>query len=60
MLAALFGWDPRPSLEQVLAWIGYFVPVTYLFLHKPRQRPPAPDARSDQPRTEPVAAGVPH
>ena len=22
MLAALFGWDPRPSLEQVVAWLG--------------------------------------
>ena len=40
MLAALFGWDPRPSLEQVVAWAGYIVPVTYLFLHEPRT--PAP------------------
>ncbi|MDQ3570050.1 MAG: FTR1 family protein [Actinomycetota bacterium] len=35
VLAALFGWDPRPSIEQVVAWLGYFVPVTYLFLRKP-------------------------
>ncbi|HVF74443.1 MAG TPA: FTR1 family protein [Acidimicrobiales bacterium] len=40
MLAALFGWDPRPSLEQVVAWVGYIVPVTYLFLREPRT--PAP------------------
>lgn len=58
MLAALFGWDPRPSLEQVLAWIGYFVPVTYLFLRRPRQQPAPPDATAGQPRTEPVAAGT--
>jgi high-affinity iron transporter len=31
-LAGLFGWDPRPSIEQVLAWFAYFVPVTVLFL----------------------------
>ena len=31
-LAGLFGWDPRPSAEQVLAWLLYIVPVTYLFL----------------------------
>jgi high-affinity iron transporter len=39
-LAAMFGWDPRPSLEQVVAWLGFLVPVTILFL-----RPaPAPAA----------------
>jgi high-affinity iron transporter len=46
-LAALFGWDPRPSLEQVVAWLGYFVPVTLLFLRRvqPRTRkPPAPSS----------------
>ena len=31
-LAGLFGWDPRPSIEQVVAWFAYFVPVTVLFL----------------------------
>jgi high-affinity iron transporter len=30
--AALVGWDPRPSIEQVAAWLAYFVPVTWLFL----------------------------
>jgi high-affinity iron transporter len=33
-LGALTGWDPRPSIEQVIAWLGYFVPVTYLFLRR--------------------------
>ena len=42
MLAALLGWDPRPSIEQVLAWFGYFVPVTYLFLRRPPSPRPAP------------------
>lgn len=30
-LAAMFGWDPRPSIEQAVAWIGYLLPVTLLF-----------------------------
>ena len=58
MLAALFGWDPRPSIEQVLAWVGYFVPITYLFLRKPRQKPPTPNAAAGQPHAEPVGAGT--
>ena len=31
-LAGIFGWDPRPSLEQVAIWLAYVVPVMYLFL----------------------------
>jgi high-affinity iron transporter len=31
-LAGLFGWDPRPSIEQVIAWALYFVPVVVWFL----------------------------
>ena len=34
-LAALFGWDPRPSIEQVAVWLGYLVPVVWLFLRPP-------------------------
>lgn len=34
-LAALFGWDPRPSLEQVVVWVGYLVPIGWLFLRTP-------------------------
>ncbi|HEX2039313.1 MAG TPA: FTR1 family protein [Acidimicrobiales bacterium] len=50
MLAALFGWDPRPSIEQVVAWVGYFVPVTYLFLREPKAdaRPAAVSAEAQQ------------
>jgi high-affinity iron transporter len=35
-LAAMLGWDPRPSIEQVVAWLGYIVPVGYLFLRPHR------------------------
>lgn len=50
-LAAMFGWDPRPSIEQVVAWLGYLIPVTILFLRPARKAPsrPAPAA------SEPVA-----
>lgn len=40
-LAALLGWDPRPSIEQVVAWLAFFVPVTYLFLRPAAKQKPA-------------------
>src|SRR6478672_6752959 len=30
-LGAMFGWDPRPSIEQVLFWVGYVGIVGWLF-----------------------------
>jgi high-affinity iron transporter len=41
-LAAIFGWDPRPSIEQVVAWMAFAVPVTWLFLRRSPARRPAP------------------
>jgi high-affinity iron transporter len=38
-LAAMLGWDPRPSIEQVVVWVAYIVPVLYLFLRPERSRP---------------------
>jgi high-affinity iron transporter len=35
-LIAIVGWDPRPSIEQVLVWSGYVGTVTWLFLRRPR------------------------
>jgi high-affinity iron transporter len=35
-LAGIFGWDPRPSIEQVIGYFGYLIPVLYLFFRKPR------------------------
>lgn len=40
-LAATFGWDPRPSIEQVLAWAVYLLPMLFLFLRKPAAAPTA-------------------
>jgi high-affinity iron transporter len=44
-LAAMFGWDPRPSIEQVVVYLGYLVPVLTLFLRPAPAPAPAPAAR---------------
>ncbi len=41
-LAAMFGWDPRPSIEQIVVWFGYLIPVTYLFLRPAKPSAPTP------------------
>ncbi|HEX3213925.1 MAG TPA: FTR1 family protein [Actinomycetota bacterium] len=35
-LGAMFGWDPRPSVEQVAAYLLFLVTVAWLFLRTPR------------------------
>lgn len=57
-LGALLGWDPRPSIEQVVVWLGYLVPVTYFFLRKDRPLPELPDPvmASDEPEELAAAA----
>ena len=35
-LGAMLGWDPRPSIEQVAAYMAFLVTVTWLFLESPR------------------------
>jgi high-affinity iron transporter len=42
-LGAMLGWDPRPSIEQVVAYLAFLVTVSWLFL-----RPPRPDSASRQ------------
>jgi high-affinity iron transporter len=37
-LAGIFGWDPRPSLEQVAAWLAVLVPLCVLFGRQPAPR----------------------
>lgn len=39
-LAGIFGWDPRPSVEQVLAYVAFLVPALYLYF-RPTRRPSA-------------------
>jgi high-affinity iron transporter len=46
-LGAMFGWDPRPSIEQIVAYLLFLVPVAWLFLRPPRPaRVPAGQAPS--------------
>lgn len=51
-LAAMFGWDPRPSIEQVVAWLVYLVPVSVLFL-----RPGPAPARPAEPAQPAAVSG---
>jgi high-affinity iron transporter len=46
-LGGLLGWDPRPSVEQVVAWCGYVIPVTFLFLWG--SRPPKVETEAPAP-----------
>jgi high-affinity iron transporter len=45
-LAGIFGWDPRPSLEQVVVWLAVLVPLCFLFSRQaaPRSKVPAEPA----------------
>jgi len=45
-LGAMFGWDPRPSIEQVVAYLAFLVTVSWLFLRPPR--PARAASREDQ------------
>jgi high-affinity iron transporter len=44
-LAGIFGWDPRPSIEQVLAYLAYLIPVGVAYFRSPA----APAAPALQP-----------
>jgi high-affinity iron transporter len=46
-LAGVFGWDPRPSIEQVVVYLAYAVPVLVLYLRSPR-RPAPPSGAVDR------------
>jgi high-affinity iron transporter len=48
-LGAMFGWDPRPSIEQVVAYLAYLVPVTILFLRPSRPQAPVPTVQTPTP-----------
>jgi high-affinity iron transporter len=50
-LAGIFGWDPRPSIEQVVVYLAFLIPIGYLYF-----RP----AQPSRPRTpvRPVESSV--
>jgi high-affinity iron transporter len=35
-LGAMFGWDPRPSIEQIVGYLAYLGTVSWLFLRTPK------------------------
>ena len=37
-LSGIFGWDPRPSIEQVIAYLGFLVPIAYLYFRPSTSR----------------------
>ena len=55
-LAGIFGWDPRPSVEQVGVYLLYMVPVLVLFFWD-RSRPRPAPAPAPQPAEAEAAAG---
>jgi high-affinity iron transporter len=53
-LAGILGWDPRPSIEQVVVWLSYFVPVVYLYLRPSVPAPARPAPVAEDPRNQSV------
>jgi high-affinity iron transporter len=47
-LGAMFGWDPRPSIEQVVVYLAYVIVVTWLFLRSPKSGQPAAPAHAPE------------
>jgi high-affinity iron transporter len=54
-LAGIFGWDPRPSIEQVIVYVGYVVPVSYLFLRASKGAAPVPATKQSTAQAVPTA-----
>lgn len=52
-LAGIFGWDPRPSVEQVVAYLVYLIPVAWLFFRSGASRRPTGATGAQQPTLEP-------
>ncbi len=50
-LAGIFGWDPRPSVEQVVAYLGYLIPIGILDFREPK-----PNAATSAPAHEATPA----
>ena len=48
-LAGIFGWDPRPSAEQVAVYLLYLVPVLVAFFWEGRRPAPAAVSAGGQP-----------
>lgn len=54
-LGGIFGWDPRPSFEQVLVYLAFLIPVVVLFFRDGSTPTPAPRRREVAPH-QPIGA----
>jgi high-affinity iron transporter len=36
-LDGIFGWDPKPSFEQVAAYLVYLIPIAWLYFRRPKE-----------------------
>jgi high-affinity iron transporter len=52
-LGALFAWDPRPSIDQIVVWLLYLLPVGWLFRYGGNAEPAA---KASATRQETVSA----
>jgi high-affinity iron transporter len=58
-LAGIFGWDPRPSIEQVVVYLGYLVPALFFFFWDGGPRPTvAADQASRATKPSTVSVGA--
>ena len=47
VLAGIFGWDPRPSAEQVIVYLGFLIPVLVAYFWHPKPKAKAPVSAQD-------------
>lgn len=57
-LAGIFGWDPRPSIEQVVAYLAYLIPVGLAFFRSPKAAPTPAAEPADERALEPEPVGA--
>ena len=54
-LKGLFGWNPEPSVEMVIAYFAYLLPIGFVFYHGTRGVPPIKPDTSTLPATASAA-----
>jgi len=56
VLGGIFGWDPRPSAEQVIVYFGFLIPVLVAYFWHPKPKVKTPVPAQDGPGQGEVAA----
>jgi high-affinity iron transporter len=44
-LNGIFGWNPNPTIQQVVAYFAYLLPIGWLYFHQPKPKAVAPPAQ---------------